>query len=166
MSNSFSYVLNRLKKSDQIKSEPIFLAIINNIDRYCEQDTTKAYFLGYFFKHHFDSDNLDQADKDFLISEIKERNLSDYFYLKEKPEANRFPIQLYVFILGGIVLIGIGIMQLTTGYFTILVNSYYQTPVFREGGYYIIFGLILFVGGVLSYKFESKRKRFIRSFLI
>jgi hypothetical protein len=142
MSNSFSNILDRLKQASPIKSAPDFLAIIDNINRYCEQDTTKAYFLGYFFKHHFDSDNLGRVDKDFLIAEIKQRNLSNYFYLKEKPNANRFPIQLYVFILGGVVIIGIGIMQLTTGYFTFLVNSKYQTLVFQEGGYYLIFGLI------------------------
>lgn len=85
MSNSLSYVLNRLKQSDAIRSVPDFVEIIGNIDRYGYHDTTKAYFLGCFFKYHLDSDNLDPLDKEFLITEIKQRNLSDYFYLKEKP---------------------------------------------------------------------------------
>lgn len=165
MSNSLSYVLNRLKQSDAIRSVPDFVEIIGNIDRYGDHDTTKAYFLGYFFKHHLDSDNLSPLDKEFLITEIKQRNLSDYFYLKEKPDTSSSAFELYVFVSMGIAIAGIGIIQLTTGYFTFLTNVKYDTPVIREGGYYVMFGLILFIGGILSYRFERKRKQFIRSFL-
>ena len=71
MPKKLSYVIDYLKQTSPINSNSKFVSIFNDIDKYCENDKVKAYFLGYFFKYHLDSDNLDPADKEFLISEIK-----------------------------------------------------------------------------------------------
>ena len=74
MSKNFSYVLKRLKQTSPLNQHSDFISLFDNIDKYCENDKVKVYFLGYFFKHQFNSDNLEPQDKEFLISEIKERN--------------------------------------------------------------------------------------------
>ena len=165
MPKKLSYVIDYLKQTSPINSNSKFVSIFNDIDKYCENDKVKAYFLGYFFKYHLDSDNLDPADKEFLISEIKTGKLPDFFYLKYKPKLETFPFYLHAFLILGLGSLIVGILQIKTGYYSILINAKYQTPVFREGGYYIMFGLICFVGAILSLRFERKRKKFIKSYL-
>src|SRR5688572_2230247 len=164
MSKNFSYVLKRLKQTSPLNQHSDFISLFDNIDKYCENDKVKVYFLGYFFKHQFNSDNLEPQDKQFLISEIKERNYSDYFYLKEKPQLETFPFYLYAFLILGLGSLIVGVLELRSGYFTFLVNAKWQTPVFTDGGYYIMFGLICFVGSIMSLRFERKRKKFIKSY--
>lgn len=166
MSNKLSYVINYLRQTYVISSNPHFVSIFNNIEKYCENDKVKAYFLGYFFKTHLDSDNLDPSDKEFLISEIKNQKLSDFFYLNEKPHIETFPFYLYAILVLGTGSLVVGILQIRSGYYTFLVNAKYQTPVIREGGYYLMLGLISFIGAILSLKFERKRKKFIKSYLV
>jgi hypothetical protein len=165
MSKYLSSIINKLKQNSPLNSHPHFIALLNNIDNYSENEKIKAYLLGYFFKKHFDSDYLDPIDKEYLISEIKARGFSDYFYLKEKPEIDTSPFYLYAFLILGLGSLIVGILLITSGYYAFLVNVKWQTLVFREGGYYIMFGLICFVGAILSLRFERKRKKFIKSYL-
>jgi len=168
MADSISYIFTSLKQDPAIKLQPDLYQALSDIEKYFDHKTTKIYLLGYFFKHKLDSDNLNPGNKKLLITEIKKANLEDYFYLKENPGGIRSAVLMYidfVFIVLGWVLIGVGVYELNSRYFSFLISAKYQTPVFREGGYYLIFGIILFIGGILHYRFERRKNRFIKSFI-
>jgi hypothetical protein len=169
MADSILYIFTTLKQDPAIKPQPGLCQILSDIEKYSDNKITKVYLLGYFFKHKLDSDKLSPENKNLLISEIKKDNLEDYFYLREDPGETRSTVLMYidlVFMTLGLFMIGGGIYGLNTGSFSFLINTKYQTPVFREGGYYLVFGLILFIGGVLHYRFQRRKNRFIRSFIL
>src|SRR6185312_15375571 len=102
MADNLKYLIDNLKKVKIISSNPGLINTLTSINQYSENDFSKAYFLGLFFKNKFDSVNLSPVEKNKLIDTIKENNLSSYFYLKTKPANNRLEIIVYVFIFGGL----------------------------------------------------------------
>lgn len=165
MSKSISNIITNLKQTAPLNQYTNFTTLLNDIDKYSANDNIKAYFLGYFFKHHFDLENLEPKNKRLLLSVIRENNHSIFFDLKEKPKLKAFSFHLYAFLIIGLIAITVGIIELINRYYSFGLNIYYQTPVFREGWFFIMFGLILFVGAILSLRFERRRKNFIESFL-
>lgn len=165
MADNLTYLIQTLKRSEIIASQPYLITILNAIDKYGENDFSKAYLLGYFFNTKVDSDKLLPQDKNILINAINDNNLTTYFYLKIKLKNNRLGIILYIFIIGGLAVIIMGIIQLINGNFWYRLGTKYIVPIIREGGYKIILGLILFVGGLIKLQYETKRKLFFKSFL-
>jgi len=169
MPDSISNMLTTLKEDPAIKLRPNLYQVLCDIEKYFDNDFAKVYLLGYFFKHKFDSDNLTPQNKKLLISEIRQGNFEDYFYLKEKPETIKSTGWLFitfVFMILGLVMIAIGIYELKRGHYSFLVNSKSETSVFREGGYYLIFGTISLIGGFFQYRLQNGKNKFIESFML
>ena len=166
MATPISILIRRLKRTAEISSNREFVSLFSEIDKYGDDDRMKAYLLGGFFKHQFDSDNLSKADKKFLINTIKEQGLDNYYYLKDQPENPDYMfLFLFVIITGGLALISAGFYQLLTGSFTFVVNARFLQPMFREGGGTIILGLIFFIGGIIQLRLQLKRRKFFSQYL-
>ncbi|ULQ57145.1 hypothetical protein KJS94_02900 [Flavihumibacter rivuli] len=165
MTDSLKHLIDRLKRTKTIASQPIHFETLSSIDKFADNDFYKAYLLGHFFRYKLDSDNLSADDKTFLIETIKSNNLEAYYYLKTKPDDDIFGTLIYLFILVGLVAIIAGTIQLSNGYFWYGLGTKYLVPIIREGGYKIILGLVFFVGGLIRLRHEIKKKRFLNSFL-
>lgn len=165
MADTLTNLIDTLKRTSIIGSQPSLAATLTAIDKYGDNNFWKAYLLGHFFKSKIDSDKLLPADKSTLINTIKENNLDSYFYLKTKPKNNQLGFILYIFIIGGLAVIIAGTIQLINGDFWYGLGTKYIVPIVREGGYKIILGLIMFVGGLIKLIRENKRNTFYKSFL-
>ena len=165
MADSLKYLIDRLKRTRIIASQPSHVETLNSIDKFSANDFYKAYLLGHFFKNKLDSDNLLPDDKIFLIDTIKSKNLDTYYYLKEKPNGDSFGKLIYLLILVGLVSIIAGTIQLINGDFWYGLGTKYLVPIIREGGYKIIFGLIFFIGGLIRLRHEIKKRHFLKTFL-
>jgi len=165
MSDNLKYLIDKLKRTSIIGSQPYLVSTLADIDKYGDNDYSKAYLLGHFFKSKMDTDKLLPSDKNILINTIKENNLSDYFYLKTKPKNDTLGFVLYIFIIGGLAVIVAGTLQLNNGNFWFGLGTKYIVPIVREGGYKIILGLIMFVGGLIKLRYVTKRKLLYKSFV-
>ncbi len=165
MADSLKYLIDRLKRTKIITSQPTYFETLNSIDKFAENDFYKAYLLGHFFKYKLDSDRLLADDKAFLIDTIKSKNLDTYYYLKAKPDGDSFGKLIYLFILVGLVAIIAGTIQLINGDFWYGLGTKYLVPIIREGGYKIILGLVFFIGGLIRLRHEIKKRNFLKSFL-
>ncbi len=165
MADILRNLINILKQTSVIASQPSLVAILTDIDKYGDNKFSKAYLLGHFFKSQIHTDKLLPADKNILINTIKGNNLENYFYLKTEPKSDQLGFILYIFIIGGLAVIIAGIIQLINGNFWYGLGTMYIVPIVREGGYKIILGLIMFVGGLIKLRHERKRKLFIKSFM-
>ncbi len=165
MATPISLLIRRLKTTKEISSIPEFVRLFSDIDKHCDDDRMRAYLLGIFFKHQFDSDNLSVDDKRYLINTIKKEGWEDYYYLKDKPyPPDHLFTFLFVIITGGFALVGTGIYQLLNGSTTFVVNARYLQPMFREGGGTMILGLIFLLGGMIQLRYQLKRKRFFSQY--
>lgn len=165
MADSLKYLIDRLKGTRIIASQPIHCETLSSIDKFADNDFYKAYLLGHFFKYKLDSDNLPADDKTFLIETIKSKNLDAYYYLKTKPDGDIIGKLIYLFILVGLVAVIAGTIQLSNGDFWYGLGTKYLVPIIREGGYKIILGLVFFIGGLIRLRHEIKKNRFLNSFL-
>ena len=165
MTDSLKYLIERLKQTKIITSQPSYFETLNSIDKFADTDFYKAYLLGHFFKYKLDSDNLPAIEKSFLIDTIKSKNLDTYYYLKTKPNNDTFGKVIYFFILFGLIAIIGGTIQLVNGDFWYGLGTKYLVPIIREGGYKIILGLIFFVSGLIRLRHEIKKRNFLKSFL-
>ncbi len=165
MPNSLRFLIDRLKQTKIISSHPAYIETLDSINKFADNDFSKAYLLGLFFKTKLDSDNLPPDDKSFLIDTIQSKNLGAYFYLKTKPEGDYWEILTYIFIVGGFIAIVLGTLQLINGDFWYGLGTKYLVPIIREGGYKIILGLVFLIGGLFRLRHEIKKKQFLKSFL-
>jgi multisubunit Na+/H+ antiporter MnhB subunit len=96
---------------------------------------------------------------------IKNENLQEYFNQESRPEYDQLrPLSLLLFIIGFIVIIA-GVIRLINGSFSIGISYLYQVPVIHGGGQIINLGLVLFIGGLTRYKFESRKNKFVRELI-
>lgn len=165
MADIVSNLIQTLKRASMIGSQPSLVATLTAIDKYGHNDFSKAYLLGHFFKSKIDTDKLLPTDKTILINTIKQNNIDTYFYLKIKPKNDQLGFIVYIFIIGGLAVIIAGTIQLINGNFWFGFGTKYIIPIVREGGYKIILGLIMFVGGLIKLRHETKRKLFFKSIL-
>lgn len=165
MADSLKHIIDRLKQTKVIISQSSYVEILTSIDKFAENDINKAYLLGHFFKYKLDPDNLPADDKKLLLDTIKNNNLDTYYYLKTKPDYDNFETFMYLFIIVGLILIIIGTIQLSNGDFWYGLGTKYLVPIMREGGYKVILGLVLFIGGFIRIKHEIKKKHFLQLFL-
>lgn len=165
MADSLNYIIDRLKRTTIISSQPTYFETLNSIDKFCDNDFDKAYLLGHFFKYKLDSDSLPADTKNLLIDTIKRNNLDTYYYLKAKPDDDIFGKLIYLFMLVGLIAIIGGTIQLSNGNFSYGLGTKYFVPIIREGGYKIILGLIFFVGGLIRFRHQIRKRHFLKSFL-
>ena len=165
MADSLKYLIDRLKRTKIITSQPTYFETLSSIDKFADNDFSKAYLLGHFFKYKLDSDNLPADDKSFLIDTIKNKNLDTYYYLKTKPGSDNFGKLIYLLLLLGLISIVAGTIQLINGDFWYSLGTKYLVPIMREGGYKIILGLVFFLGGLIRLRHEIKKRHFLKFFL-
>jgi hypothetical protein len=165
MADSLSLLIKRLKRTTIISSNAELVETLVSIEKFASNSFDKAYLLGHLFKYKLDSDNLRSDDKDFLIDTIKNNKLETYFYLKSKPQIDSLNFLIYIFIPIGLIAIILGVAQLINGDFWYGLGTKYLVPIIREGGYKIILGIVLLVGGLFRFGYERKRKKFLNSFL-
>lgn len=165
MADNLKYLIDRLKRTKIISSQPTYFETLNSIDKFADNDFFKAYLLGHFFKYKLDSDCLPADTKIFLIDTIKSNNLDTYYYLKTKPDNDIFRNLVYLFILVGLIAIINGTIQLSNGKYSYGLGTKYLVPIIREGGYKIILGLVFFIGGLIRLRHEISKRHFLKSFL-
>lgn len=165
MTDKLTSLIYKLKQANIIKSQPNYIETLSAIEKFADNNFKKAYLLGYFFKNTLNPDKLSIDDKNYLFDTIKKNNLENYFYLKSKPETDSFPKYIFIFIIIGIISIIKGTIELIDGDFWYGLGTMHLVPIIREGGYKIILGLILLIGGLIRLKYENKKRRFIKSLL-
>jgi hypothetical protein len=165
MADSLNHIIDTLKRTTIISSQPTCFETLNSIDKLGDNDFDKAYLLGHFFKYKVDSDSLPVETKTLLIDTIKRNNLDTYYYLKAKPDGDNFGKLIYLFMLIGLIAIIAGTIQLSNGNYSYGLGTKYLVPILREGGYKMILGLIFFVGGLIRFRHQIRKRQFLKSFL-
>ncbi len=161
MVNMLTTLIDKLKLTPVIRAKPNLVATLVDIEKYGESNNSIAYYLGHFFKSFIKTDDLPAQDKSYLLNTIRKLNLEPYFYLREKVAEEPFGILFYILSIGGLLAILAGIYQLINGDFWYGLGTKYLLPVVREGGYKVIIGLIMLVGGIVRLKYEKRKRLFI-----
>ena len=158
MTDTLRNIIEELKKTPNINSNPDLGDCLTKIEKYSHDEKEKAYFLGQFFRHKFDSNNLPDDTRKLLKSGIKTSQLESYYYSKQQPEKNHFDIFSLILFIGCVSVIVAGIIQLINGNFWIGLGTKYLTFVIREGGQKVILGMLLLIGGFIRYRYEKKKR--------
>ena len=166
MAKSLSQIIENLKELEKIKSNASNFSFLVSANKYFFSDNWKAYLLGFFFKNFCSLDNLPPKSKRQIVQLIDEKNLGNYFSLRNKPEKDSLDILYLVLFFGGFIPIIVGIAQLLNGKIWYGNHSLYNIPVVREGGFKIIVGLGLSIAGGFQLYFGKKRSNFLKSYSI
>lgn len=161
MASNLKQFIDELIKTPLLISQPKLIDCLAGINKYGDDDNERTYLLGLFFKYKLDSDKLAPEEKKKLIKTIKELNTESYYYLKETPTKDMMKWFTYVLIIAGFAGIVAGIIQMINGNFTYGINTRYLQPVIRGGGYKIIIGLLLCIGGLIRLQFELQKKKLL-----
>lgn len=158
---NFKPLFKKLKKSKEANNE-VLNSVISNIEKFSSNDKEIAFMLGHLVKSN--KHKLSEDTKDYILEEINEAKLRDYFFLRKAPDDFSFwMIFKYMFPVVGAVAIVVGILKLINGDFRVGTSIRYGAEIMREGGYFVIFGLIFFIGGLVRLRYERKRIRFVQS---
>ena len=161
---NFKPLFKKLMKSKEFTSNEVLYSVVLNIEKYSCNDKEIAFMLGHLVKsNHYE---LSDDTKDYILAAINEGRLRDYFFHRKQPEEfNFWMILQYLFPLVGVIAIVTGILKLMDGDFRVGISIRYGVEVMREGGYFLLFGLILFLGGLIRIRHERKRMRFLKSLI-
>lgn len=157
--------INNLCKTNFIASHPKLGKQLMDINKLAENNSEKAYLLGLFIKNKIDNRTKLEENITELVRIIKNENLEQFYYIKEKPVDEKLKLFSIIFIPVGIVGVFAGIVQLTKGNFIYGIGTKYLVPIIREGGYKVILGLILCVGGLLRLKHELQKRTLLKTLL-
>jgi hypothetical protein len=83
----------------------------------------------------------------------------------DRADTDRFMLMVYILTIAGVLAIPAGIVQLNNGDYSYGLGAKYLVPVIREGGYKVILGIIMLVGGLIRINHERKKKIFIEALL-
>jgi hypothetical protein len=126
----------------------------------------EAYLLGVIIKKARQENRIDEYAEE-LVRKAAERHVaSDFFALKNKPHFDNW-YELSVFsALFGLLGIILGIRSIFSDLddFIISGSPNYLKPFITGGGYWIILGLVMFIGGSSKTIQERKRKKLLASF--
>jgi hypothetical protein len=157
--------INDLCKTSFIASRPKLVKQLMDINKLAENNSEKAYLLGLFVKNKIDNRTILDENINELIRIIKNENLKQFYYLKRKPTDEKLKLFSIIFIPVGIVGVFAGIVQLSKGNFNYGLGTKYLVPIIREGGYKVILGLILCIGGLLRLKHELQKRTLLKNLL-
>jgi hypothetical protein len=158
MNEDLQSMLDRLRDTPYFKSKPEVSCELLAINKYADSEEERAYLLGCLFTNPTITGELPSEYKNPVIACIKSQNLHDYYYLKNKPERQSLEGLSVVFLIGGTAAIALGIIQVFNGTLTVGVNLRYLTFVVQNGGYKVLLGLILLVGGFVRYNHERRKR--------
>jgi hypothetical protein len=162
-SHNFTPLFVKLRERVDIKNNLQILTELNAIERYSENDREQAYLLGLFVKKN--KGNLLSETENIIIRDIKTANLEHQFHKlsdTDKLDSLRFISMTYIFTIVGIALLFFGLIQLYNGDFSYGLGTKYLGPIIREGGYKVIFGIMLLVGGLIRIKHERRKNLLIK----
>lgn len=128
MKYNLKNIIDNLKQSGSINSDPHLIGILNSINKYGENDYSRAWLLGLFFKNKFYLADLPPTEKNKLIHFINENRLGNYFYLKEKPREDTLGIVIYIFLSGGILLLIVGVLDLINHKYSFVEGVRFPAP--------------------------------------
>jgi|SRR5688572_16583938 len=160
---SLSEVICKIKADPGVVNEKAILKILDQINKYGENEKTTAYLLGILFNYIADAEVLSSDKKLLLISTIKEKNLTMFYYHKSQPNFEIYVSISWVFVIVGIIILTFGILKFIAGYFSVGILRNYLLPTFDNGFYGIILGSIMFFAGIIRLNYETKKTRFIKS---
>ncbi|MEJ8819748.1 hypothetical protein [Lacibacter sp. H407] len=151
-------------KSKEFASNEVLFSVFLNIEKYSSNDREIAFMLGHLVKSK--DYELSDDTKDYILKAINEGKLREYFFHRKEPEEfNFWMILQYLFPIVGAIAIATGILKLIDGDFRTGLSIRYGVEIMREGGYFLIFGLIFFLGGLIRIRHERKRMRFLKSLI-
>jgi hypothetical protein len=157
---NFKPLFDRLKKSSEIHNNVILQSTLSEIEKYSNSNKEKVFMLGHFVKSN--SVGLSDETKADILKEIRNSKLERYFSFKTDNHDNiGFMSFVYIFSFGGILLVIAGVIQLIRGDISYGLSFKYLLPIIKEGGSLVIFGLIVFIGGLIRIKHERRKKKFI-----
>jgi hypothetical protein len=159
MPDKVSLLIDVLKETEVLKSNSEFVGLLSRIQQFPGTQNEKIYLLGHFFKFQFDADNLEQQDKEWLVTFVKEGNHGSLFYMKSKPPNEQNSWFAWVMIAIGTVALPVGVLQLIENQSSYGISRKYLLPVIREGGSLVILGLGAIIGAVFSLRYEKRKKK-------
>lgn len=161
MNESLQSIVEKIKSSFFIQSKFELARDLSKINKYAANEEERAYFLGCLFKKKALTKELPPEFSKALNAAIKSQKLGDYYYLKTKPEKEYLGALSLIFLIGGVCAIAFGIIQLLDGKLITGVNLRYLTFVVKNGGYKVLLGVVLLIGGFIRYNHERKKWQFI-----
>lgn len=164
MGNSISKLIIILKKDPHYNSHSEVLTMLNRIEKFGDDEFTKAFLLGCLAKHILNKGYIG-TNEFSLLKEMVGQSFIYFFLQREKPVKNVFGKIVYLFIAIGLFSIIIGSIQLITHYFWEGTGSILPVIKVKEGGGTMIFGIILFVGGLIRLRYEKRRSKFINEMI-
>lgn len=160
MTADVNNLLKYLQTSKYVQSDHTLVRLLNNVKKFSENDESALFALGFIFKGKNIVNTLEPEEKQSLVACISKPDIAKYFYHRQKPELNSLKAIIYPSFIAGFILCIMGIIFLLEGRIVIGVNLRYLSPFFNNGGYYILFSIVLLVGSISRYKFEKNRDKF------
>lgn len=160
MTADVNNLLKDLQTSKYVQSDHTLVRLLNNLKKFCENDESALFALGFIFKGKDTINTLAPKEKQSLVACISKPDMAKYYYHRQKPDLNSLKVIIYPSFIAGIILFIMGIIFLLKGRIVIGVNLRYLSPVVNNGGFYILFSLVLLVLSISRYKFEKNRIKF------
>lgn len=160
MPANLAKVIREIEESAAKSASAEINTCLVKIRKYAADDYETAYLLGKFVKTGIGR-QLPESEMKKLSRVIRNNNLEDYFYLKQRPANERMDILALIFLISGIPLTYVGILQFINGDFSIGLRSKYLTKSVRGGGQPAILGFLLLIVAGMRYAHEIRRMRFI-----
>ncbi len=158
---NFKPLFKKLRKSKEVKSNEALNSVVSSIEKYSSNGKEIAFMLGHLIKNN--DLELSEETKKYIVAEINEGRLREYFFHRKEPDEFDFWMTLKcLFPVVGVVAIVAGIIKLIDGDFRVGISIKYGAEVMREGGYQVILGLIFFIGGLIRLRYERKRRQFLQ----
>jgi hypothetical protein len=156
------YIRGTLPSEVALRLHPLF----KQAAKLSSNNEEEAYLFGVIIKKAKQENRIDDYTEE-LVRKAAERHTAFSFYaLKNKPHFDNW-YELAVFsaffgLLG--IIIGVRSVFSEFGDFIVSGSPNYLKPHITGGGYWIILGLVMFIGGTSKTIQERKRKRLLASF--
>ena len=160
MTADVNNLLKDLQTSKYVQSDHTLVRLLNNVKKFSENEESALFALGFIFKAKDTINTLAPKEKQSLVACISKPEMAKYFYHKQKPDLNTLKVIIYPGFIAGFILFIMGIIFLIEGKIVIGVNLRYLSPFVNNGGYYILFSIVLLIGSFSRYKFEKNRNKF------
>lgn len=122
----------------------------------------EAYLFGILLRKAVSVGKLHKTVEERVHDAVKGSIQQIYYEQQEKPQFEDWSALTFFLSIFGFIGIVCGIYMLIENSYVISFHSTYLVQIIRGGGYAVIFGLVLLLGGIAKGRQEMVRKKLLR----
>jgi hypothetical protein len=150
-----------LKKELSSESNLILTSSFKKAERLSTTNDEEAYLLRIILNDEYLGQNGDQIRKKVKAAAAKHPS-GKYYLLEYRPEFDDWHELALCSACFGILALIVGIWMVLDNTYMVEFSLTYLVEIVKGGGYAIILGVVLLIGGLAKYVQEIKRKKLIR----